>query len=460
MLERLIEIFKKSISSSGLLRDPEPSDSFIRDAVTLLLKAIAGEQQTEPEKAFWEFTGLRHSHAFGHRDDIVSQVNHALCFNEAFISILLARDLTNCPGVVLAYAGQFLQNYGSNHKLRLGFVSKLDRYYRSPTLTSLQRLYLYCTVLYFQIKPDNTTEIPGIALATIESDAREVIKGISNSHDPSETIVMARYVLAWAMIKENNNDPAQRDKIDARAIELLEENHHEGHKVSTHALARMYDEGRVKGSSVHAANAKAVTLYRDTLNDEGILASRTNLAMMHYKGRDIGYTPAEGCEAIDDEQQISLSRQAASYGFIRGICNLASFWGTRPIHIQSNGSLSDPHTKAKLLLELVVSRGYEKAKPGLNQLNQRIAEASPAASSTSSTASFKPITTSTGNPEISVATVVAQTNFPPPQRPTPRRPKSSKKRHYVDLAAETGDSDAEGSDNPYSEKAKWLRNKF
>jgi TPR repeat protein len=394
-LEELIKIFETSILSSGLQfstksRDVAARDETIKNIVKQLIKAVTSNNE---EKQNLNFTNRRHTDDFGHhRLDIVSEANHALCFNEAFIRVLLELDLTNCPGFILTFAAQYLSHYGENHELRKAFLVKLLSYYNSLTLTPLQRLYAYHAILSFSIKADDTTEFPDLTVAKIHEDIEQMLERLLNaSVDISnETKLIGRYVFALAKVKIKTNNESQRKQIDAEAVKFLKYNGEKaGHKPSKFHLAWMHEQGRTNIPQ-ESANQEAVRLYREISDAETtVVGTRVNLALLHHKhltGDD---------KTADDTQKIELCQKAARLGFLPALNNLAAFFMQKPLVFEADGSLGRYHKYAEELFTLAIARGYPNAEKGLAALKKKIEAATPALQSNISSTAKILVTTQT-----------------------------------------------------------------
>lgn len=414
-LIELIEIFDKSLLKSNprlsTQQDKiEKRNERIRRIVETFVDAIRSPSETK-QQAFWKLLGHRQNVDFGHDLDIVSEVNHALCFNEGLIEILLKLDLTYCPGFIMAYAAQHLTYYGENHELRKVFLTKLRSYYSSPTLTSLQRLYAYQAILFFPIKSDNTTVFSDLTLTKIYDYLKELLqkslgksvkipdnidkllKILSDtSTETSNEIKLIVYVLALTKIKTNTNTEKDREALDQDAVKLLKYNVSKGHNLSKCQLAGLHREGRPgpkendeakEANRLFEATKEAIRLYEECNNDETIPEAKVNLALLHHK-----YLIRGNDATTSSAQKIALCEQAAKQGLIFGIFKLALFY--TQTDIQSDGKLSRHHQYAIKLFELLIERGYTKGKDGLDQLNKRIGTATSAASTStmSSTATI------------------------------------------------------------------------
>ena len=359
-LEELIEIFKKCIASSKIQpRNVAARDEIIKNIVNILDEAITSNDEKKQER-FWGFENLRFTYDFNVGLDTVSEANHSLYFNEGFINVLLASDLTHCPGFIVAHAGQFLQYYGVDHILRNAFLNKLQSYYRSPTLTPLQRLYAYRTVLIFTIKSDNTTELSGLTLKQVHDDAEKILKSLPKevTEKSSEIKLLARFVLALAKLKKSDKS------LDPEAVALLKQNEESGHKPSKYQLAIMHAQGRTNIPQENATS-EAIRLYKELSNTDAIVGAKVNLALLHHK-----HLTGEN-ETTDNAQKIKLCREAARLGCLPGIHNLAVF------------RTQEDSIEARKLFELAIGKGYPSSQKGLDALlNKDNAAATSASSST------------------------------------------------------------------------------
>lgn len=380
--------FRNLILESNV-RYPEAPISirFAKSTIWSLMAAIAGGRDRDPEDCFRGFLNHRECEDFGYAGDLVSHAAHAVRFNEALITITVNLSMKTCPGILIRYITNLLQNYASDHELREAFLDKLAHTLKKPDISVMLKLHLYRAQLAFDVSQE--------ALSHIYNDTKDILKKLNV--DAHKEHALAYIVRARCLLKQEIADNDTRLKIHKKAFKYLKRAETHDSEMAQDQIACMYMKGLVADCQQHETEAIRIFQQIQTEHD---LSTNLNLAMLCHKlAKNNQFTAAE--RDANEQEHLRLLREGCKQGHLLAIANLGIHYMAKVMAQYKRTHTYDERELiyARGLLNLAHAKGYNNATIAIQRLNKCLAPLStkPAASSSSATSKVRFLVPPTDN---------------------------------------------------------------